>query len=278
MKQLLADIYKQLAGSTEYLFRGFHYASDELIVLCMHSTPKSHLPQFEQLLDFLLQHFKPLPPEDLRSYYHGELADGPYVLFTFDDGLRNNLHAANALHMRGIHAYFFLVPGFIQSSNQAEYYQKNIRPAINRKVDKLEEDFEAMSVDEVKKLLADGHSIGVHSYTHTLHGDMNGEELQHEVIESKAALESMFACRLNSFCSINHTTHSVNAICKRMIESNYTFHFTTYPGLNAEEKKPQLIYRRNIEVHWPMGKIKFALGQADLDRWKPVVAHFQHLQ
>jgi hypothetical protein len=54
-------------------------------------------------------------------------------------------------------------------------------------------------------------------------------------------------------------------------------HFTTFPGLNAETKNGRLIYRRNIELDWSLGMIKYALGKWDLSRWRGEIERFQQL-
>ncbi len=277
MKRFLVDTYKNLAGFSEYAFRKLTYPKNELIVLCMHSTPDDRLQHFSSLVDFICKHFKPLSPAQLDDYYNQHLTDGPYVLFTFDDGLKNNLKAAQVLSSKHISALFFLVPAFISSTSQKEFYMRNIRPAIDESVDRLEEDFTAMSYENLKLLKRDGHYFGAHSMTHTLHNEMLGDDLRIEIANCKTVLEQNIGCEIDSFCSINNTSLSINAAGKKVIDENYRFHFTTFPGLNSSEKNRHLILRRNIEVHWSLGKIKFALGQADLGRWKAEIHRFRQL-
>lgn len=274
----IADIIKSSIGHLEFYSGGWKYRADELLVLCMHSTPADRMKSFALITDDLLKHFKPLHPSQLEAYYHGELLEGPYVLFTFDDGLKNNLHVAEFLHSRGLGAFFFLVPDFISSNEQMLYYRKNIRPIIDPTLDKLDEDFSAMSQEDVLNLLKHGHQIGSHTMSHLLRNTATAEEVNREVVESQKLLKAWFGCDVNSFCSVIQTTISVNAMAKSAIEQQYKFHFTTFPGLNGAEKNPRMIFRRNIEVNWSKGKIRFALGQWDLRRWKPQILHFLSLR
>ena len=278
VKRTLIDLYKRFSGTVEFALRGLKYPANELIVLCMHSTPDDRMQQFSGQVDFLLKKFQPLKPSELDDYYSGKLNAGPYILFTFDDGLKNNLHAARVLEQKGISAFFFVVPDFISSSSQKEYYRKNIRRVIDPSVDKLDEDFTAMSYDDLRTLITHGHGIGAHSTTHTLSREMNEYEILQEVKGCKQILEDNLGVSVNAFCSINNTTLSVGVLCKSTIEEEYTFHFTTFPGLNGEEKNPLLIFRRNTEVHWPMGAIRFALGEWDLPRWRSAISRFQSLR
>ncbi len=274
MKKRIVDLIKSALGNVEFAIRGFNYSSDELIVLCMHSTPADQMLAFEKLIDFLLKHFKPMHPSQLENYYSGNLKDGPYVLFTFDDGLKNNLHVARLLAQRKIHAYFFLVPAFIQSQDQKAYYRTNIRQEIDFSFDKHNDDFISMSVSDVRHLLMAGHKVGSHTMTHLLRGESAKEEVAKEVSESKSVLQELIDTEVLAFCSPINTAMSVNEYAKHLIGKQYKYHFTTFPGLNGAKKNQQLIFRRNIEVNWSSGKIKFALGRCDLHRWDQHVARY----
>ncbi len=267
MKRQLIEFYKSFSGNLELLTGGFTYPKDELIVLCMHSTPADQMNRFKELVSFLLKHFKPLSPNDLPAYYRSELKNGPYILFSFDDGLKNNLHVASYLQSQNVFAFFFLVPDFIESNNPKEFYRKNIRQVIDPSFDKLEEDFIAMNAENIQQLLSAGHSIGSHTMSHLLRANSDDAMVVKEVKESGTHLQHLTGQKINSFCSPIDTLFSINAFAKKTIEENYTFHFTTFPGLNSTKKEPNIIFRRNIEVNWSYGKIKFALGQWDLRRW-----------
>ena len=275
MKNRIIDLIKSVLGNVEFARRGLKYSSDELIVLCMHSTPADQMNTFDELVDFLLQHFKPLLPTQLEDYHSQKMNDGPYVLFTFDDGLKNNLYVADLLSKRNIKAFFFLVPAFILSMEQKQYYRTNIRQVIDPNFDKHEEDFIAMSANDIQLLLDDGHAIGSHTMTHLLRSTSTDEEVKREVSESKKALQKLVGVEVQSFCSPINTSISVNSIAKKSIAEEYQYHFTTFPGLNGKKKNRQIIFRRNIEVNWPLGKIKFALGRSDLRRWDQSVAQYE---
>jgi peptidoglycan/xylan/chitin deacetylase (PgdA/CDA1 family) len=277
MKQLIADIMKSGLGTIEGLSGGLNYPKDELIVLCIHSTPRNRLKDFTPIIQKLSKKFKALAPSGLKDYFDGKLQDGPYLLYTFDDGLKNNFAAATMLHKEGIHALFFVVPDFIASKEPENYYRKNIRPIVDTSIDSQPEDFAPMGYNELKLLIKDGHSIGCHTMSHCLTAKMHSADIEKEIIASKTILEMNLGVKVESFCSPNHTSFSVNAEAKKLIGSNYGFHFTTYPALHSRMKNPQIIFRRNIEIFWKSGKIKYALGQWDLSRWSKVIDHYQNL-
>jgi len=277
MKQRIVQLFKSFAGSAEYKVRPWKYASNELIVLCMHSTPFDRRKQMEQLVDFILSHFRALDPKQLGDYFNGKLIDGPYVLFTFDDGLKNNALAAELLEKRGARAVFFVVPDFVEATDAVGYYRKNIRQVIDPRVDHEREDFSPLSVTELKALLEKGHCVESHTMSHLLRSTSSPAEIMREVTESKRWIERSLQAESTMFCSPIQTNFSVNAFAKRTIESDYRYHFTTFPGLNGELQNPRLIFRRNIEVNWSLGQVKYALGKADLARWGDGISRFQQL-
>lgn len=277
MKQRIVQLFKSFAGSAEYTLRPWKYSSNELIVLCMHSTPFERREQMEGLIDFILSHFRALDPKQLEDYFNGKLTDGPYVLFTFDDGLKNNALAAELLEKRGARAVFFVVPDFIDAADGVDYYRKNIRQTIDPSVDHEQEDFTPLSVSQLKTLQAKGHCVESHTMSHLLRATSSPSEIEREVSESKRWLQRNVMTEATMFCSPIQTNFSVNAVAKQRIEEDYPFHFTTFPGLNGELQNPRLIFRRNIEVHWSLGQVKYALGKADLSRWKDEISRFQRL-
>ena len=277
----ISSTIKRLLGALLYRMGDLHYANNELLVVNYHSTPKKFIPAFKKQISFFEKHFDILHPNDLSNYFSKTLplTKKPRLLFTFDDGLLNNLYAAQALEERGHRGIFFVVPAFVHTSpsRQKDYYLKFIRPLIDANVDHLDEDFTAMSWQDLQELQSKQHAIGSHSLTHSMTGQDNDEKSIAEILSSKEQLVSALGTPIDSFCSINNTLLSVNAKQKAWIASNYRFHFTTLPGLNSEEANPLFILRRNIECYWPMGQVLFAIGKMDLKRWDKSRATYRQL-
>jgi peptidoglycan/xylan/chitin deacetylase (PgdA/CDA1 family) len=87
--------------------------------------------------------------------------DGPYIAMTFDDGphAQNTPRLLDMLKERGIHATFFLV-----GQNAAEY------PQI------------------VKRIVAEGHDIANHSWSHPQLSRMTDEGVRQEIEKTQAAI------------------------------------------------------------------------------------------
>lgn len=270
MKRALIQLYKTIIGHTERLF-GNGPSESELVVACMHSTPADRLADFEKLVERLKKKFTFLDPSDLPIYLEdpSHFTNGPYFLFTFDDGLANNFESAKVLAAHKIKAIYFIVPDFIDSQNQELYYRTNIRPVVNERVDHAKLDVTAMSWSEVSAIARMGHCIGNHTKTHCIHRKMSRQEIETELDYTDRKIQENIGAQPLFFASPNNTLESIGSDAARIIYDKNYFHFTTVPGLHSLKANPKnWIYRRNIEVHWGNGAIEFALGSFDLSRWQ----------
>lgn len=267
----LKHLVKAVLGRTEYLVNGLKLPPGELLVLNYHGTQKKYLRAFEKQINFLSSHFEFASPAFLDEFYSGNVKqEKPKVLLTFDDGIKNNIHAAELLAARGIKALFLIVPGFVDcpQNEQHNYFISNIRPEINTAIDSLPEDTTALSREELLKVLEMGHSIGSHSYTHMLvAGKFSREESEKEIIASKKRLLEIFPGIIASFCSPNNSLLSCGKMEMELIKKEYRYFLSTFPGSNLENKNPFFIKRSNVEVHWMEGAFIRAIGNWDRKRW-----------
>jgi len=264
---------KHILGSILPVFGDTSHSNNELIVLNYHGTPKSFIPTFEKQLEYFERHFDIIGPKELESYYNERKIPSkrPLLLLTFDDGIKNNLHVAEILQKRNYKAYYFVIPGFIETSKQEQraFYLSNIRPFTDKTTHTQEDDFTAMSWEDLSLLISLGNSIGSHTYSHTLVASQSdsANSIQ-EIVNSKKVIEEKLKFSVNSFCSPNNTLLSIEKKEIEIIKDNYRFHFATIPGSNLHERNRFFIRRSNIETHWLSGAVKYAIGKSDRIRWK----------
>lgn len=269
-----SHLAKAFLGELEFMLSGISHPKEELLVLNYHSTPTKLMSAFETQVLFFKRHFNIITPEELPEYFKNELpSDKPSLLFTFDDGLRNNLHALEILEKHQIKAFLFIVHDFIETTpvKQKQFYLENIRPEINPEIDSLEEDFTALSWEDLKILIKKGHAIGSHTSSHNLDSRMAIEESSYEIKESKVRIARKLNLKpedIDCFCSPNNTLSSVGKKEAELIKMHYHFHFTTLPGNNFTNKNPLFIKRSNVECFWMDGAVKYAIGKWDRKRWK----------
>jgi peptidoglycan/xylan/chitin deacetylase (PgdA/CDA1 family) len=276
MKATLLNGFKHIAGMLE----GHpHPPAHALEVVAMHSTPADRLDDFRQLVHHLSGIYRPFDPALVPAYFThpSDFKEGPYLIFTFDDGLANNLASARILAEAGHKAIYFLVPEFHMAGNSEVYYRTFIRPVVDELVDHQHEDRTALTVDQIGDLTALGHHIGCHTKTHRLHAGMSPVEVYQEIAGGRQTLGSLIGREVDYFASPNDTFFSVNRHAARVIREHYRAHFVTFPGHNHLHGNAQMVFRRNIEVHWSMGRIKYAMGAWDLWRWRQAKDRFEAL-
>lgn len=270
-------LIKSLLGLI-YHFDSFN-PKNQFIVLNYHGTQKKYMNNFIKQIEFYKKKYHILTPSEFEDVIDNKkYLEGKNLIITFDDGIKNNLYAIEYLNSQNIKAYFFIVPEFIDAppENQKDYFIKNIRPIININIDSEEEDFEALSWEDLKEI-SKIHTIGSHTYSHTMTKNvLSKEHLKKELIDSKFCIENNLNCDINSFCSINNTFLTIGANELKLISENYKYHFSTFGGPN-KNLHPYLIERINVEAYWMMGAVKFALSKLEFNRWKNKVKLYREL-
>lgn len=268
-------------GHVLFFFEMFNKRND-LLVLNYHGTQTKFLHSFRQQLFFLKNNgYQFISPNEFETIVSSnKKINGKYILITFDDGVKNNLNILPILSEFNILAYFFIVPGFINTSEseQKKFFLKNIRPSINPNIDSLEEDFQSLSWPNIKKIVSLGHKIGSHSLSHNMTKESTDEDfLYQEIVSSKNQIENTLGLKIVSFCSINNTSFSINEKAKKIIEENYNFHYTTFGGNNLNPN-PLVIERLNTEAYWLKGAFKFILTNKEHRRWSKRIKDYMFLK
>jgi peptidoglycan/xylan/chitin deacetylase (PgdA/CDA1 family) len=276
-----AQLIKSILGSIEQPFFNIngYLNKHDLIVLNYHSTPLKFIDNFEKQIDFYRAHFSIISPNDLKNFYANKLeSKKPKLLITFDDGLSNNKYALQVLDKYNIKALLFVVPNFIEAAKQKEYYTTHIRSEINRLIDSQQEDFTALSWDELKVIVANGHLVGSHTMSHTLKANTtNTEILNREIITSKNMIESQLKINIENFCAPFNSLLSVGENEMKLIIKNYNYFHSTFPGSNCLNKNSYFIKRFNVECFWTIPNIIHTLGHIERLRWRKARLSFERL-
>lgn len=257
----------------------------DLIVLGYHGTQRRFLKNMEAQIRFFKDQFRIISPDDLMPFFTGglEKVDRPYLLFSFDDGIKNNLHAVELMAKHGIRGQFFVVPEFINTRPQEQgyYFQKNIRSIINNHIDSNSEDLTPMSWPELQILVKAGHRVGSHTMTHQLKtANSTPSSRYYEIVESKRVIAeslSLETVQVQAFCSPGDSLLSVGSQEMALIRQSYDFHFSTLVGCNCAPRAPYFIKRVNVEAFWMHDTVRFALSNLDRMRSRKKVRAFERI-
>ena len=141
-----------------------HLIAQELIAPCYHmvsSDPPAHvrhlypcptIDAFEQELEILLRHFRPISLSDLhKAVLECDRAPAGYFFLSFDDGFRELYdHIAPICLSKGIPATFFLTTGFLANSSLGFRHKASVLVERCRQLTERQR-------RELLRVLCDGH-------------------------------------------------------------------------------------------------------------------------
>nr|WP_308758065.1 polysaccharide deacetylase family protein [uncultured Bacteroides sp.] len=148
---------------------------------------------------------------DINTLSEKKYPKGKFTVFTFDDGHVSNLYAAKRLHTLGMKATFFLVEEYI---GMPEY----------------------LNIEQIKEIVALGHSIGIHGYDHEWWTDYSVDKLSLKLCEVKEYLTEQLGVKVIS-CSPPGGQINEKIIKAILNLKSFKFVRTSKPGINNENNK-----------------------------------------
>jgi len=252
------------SGVTRLTANNPHLRGPLLRAVNYHGTPSVFKEQLARHFAYYLRHFKVLCEEDLPKFLKGELSGTqPYLLITFDDGLKTNyIVASKLLDEFGIKGIFFLPVSLIDQADksqdeQKEFYLKNLGGVAEEVLSS--EQYQPMSWEEVKDLVWRGHAVGSHTLTHcSLRNGLDKKTLEREVVCSRKILEERLQKKVVSFCWTFGGVSDYSKTAYELVHKHYDFAFTTFSKPLQPGGNPYTIDRSNVESGMSIARVKCA--------------------
>jgi len=210
MKRLIRDIIIIFSYLTSLpFFRRLFLAKPVLRVWCLHEVKEHQVEEFERKMGYLKSHFNIITPEQFKK---NELSKAKLnILITFDDGFDSWFkNVLPILKKYGIKAVFFINNGFFSNS---------------------------------ERLMAEGHSLGGHGFSHKRLAEISEEELEREVWQSFRT--EFFAYPYGDKRSFNKKV--VNEVKK----AGFKYAFGILPGFNLQKTNLYLLHRDSLDSDTP---------------------------
>lgn len=248
----------------------------------MHSTPERYMSNFNDWIQKLKINYNLYSPDIFDSLLNENHAitnwEKPGVVFTFDDGLRNNRYALQVLEQNGIFGLLFVVPAFYRcpQEEQQQYYRKNIRSEFHAGLDGGPDEVQALNAEELRYWAQRGHVLGAHSYSHTMSENDSDEKAELETKGAIDAIELDTGFKIRHFCAPFDSLLSTGKHHMDILKNHVQFYHSTFPGSNIERPDPLFIKRVNVELFWKQGAIDFACSRFEWRRWAKRRTLFSH--
>jgi peptidoglycan/xylan/chitin deacetylase (PgdA/CDA1 family) len=221
--------------------------------LYIHHVFSDEEKALERLLARLAEQHSFISYSDAVSKILTGTIDRPYVCFSSDDGVKNNLAAAKILNDFGASACFFINPALIGETD----YQKLQAHCINTL------DFpvvEFLNWKEVGQLQALGHEIGGHTMQHINIANTPTSAIVQDMALTREELLKHCGEAKHFAYPFGRFFHFSNAGRKAVFESGYTSCASAERGCHINPPHPlrndELCIRRdNTVLAWPLDHI-----------------------
>ena len=229
MKDLLLKKLYSILGETN---------KTQIRIINFHNILDNDYEKFGNLIEYLKRNWSIISPEEFKLFIQKKEynIDKKSILITFDDSYKSQkIVTEKYLDPLGIKALFFIVSDFVNLVSKEEahlFIKKNFFP--NNNSIKLNDNTINMSINDLKILLNNGHTIGGHTKTHARLSQIKDEnKLVNEIISSKKSLENQLEnYKIEDFA---YTFGDLNSIDKNSLEiilKNFNFLYSGLRGNN----------------------------------------------
>ena len=247
-----------------FRFFGFQWlaraiqSSPNIRVTYTHEVQDADNANFRENTDYLLKTRRPISPEMFFAVLDGHRPlNSNSFLMTFDDGLLSNYHTAKAfLDPLGIKAVFFIPTAILDLESEKSmrrFAARNITYPHKREDSLTPAQWQFMTAEHLKDLVANGHMVCPHTHNHALLRDIRSQtNLNTELVRPKEILEDLLGHDIRAFAFPIGTGRQVSARAYDCIRRHYDFCFTALSGVNTRETNPYYLYRNCLPGDAPI--------------------------
>jgi len=201
MTRLLATLTKK-----KIVLPVYHTVAEQPLPHIKHLYRMKTVAEFQEDLEFLLQHFEPIDVETLHNLHINQIIpQKPVFHLTFDDGLQEMYEiVAPILLKKGVPATFFVNSGFVD--NKALFFRHHASLAIEygnfsqqQADDFLGKEKPYLTTEQIKSLSNNGFTIGAHSIDHPYYYQIPLDEQLRQTRESLDFVTSIVNQKLKLF-------------------------------------------------------------------------------
>ena len=250
LRKYLGGLYFPLRFRNK-VARGMKWAPPaRLRVLSYHDMPQDSEWLFEQQLRWIMKSWKIVAPECFAAMIGGrEPIEQDSLLLTFDDGTLSNLDVATRiLDPLGVQALFFVVAQYaMERDNWREFASERI--TLSHDPAGLPGNFQNMSLDDLKRLLSMGHSIGSHTASHARLSELSGAALREEIVTGGDFLEDALDTPIQHFAYPFGNFESLSAEASRIARERFSYVYSGMRGDNSVSPLSWHILRDSNDPH-----------------------------
>jgi len=185
----------------------------------------------------------------------------PAIAFTFDDGYRNCLNAAEILNEFGVSACFFVCPWIVGETD----FGRLARFCRDRLQIPMTVPFRGW--DDLAKLRGQGHEIGGHTMTHANLAKLSANELTDEIGGSFDELRDRLDAPEHFAWTYGSYAHCSGAAVRAALGAGYKTIASGERGCHGLDRnpesmgKPLCVRRDHLLANWPVTHVKWLMAR-----------------
>jgi peptidoglycan/xylan/chitin deacetylase (PgdA/CDA1 family) len=224
-----------------------------------HSLETSEATDFRALLSLLLNHHHPISYTSAAALISGEELSRPYFTFSFDDGIKSCIRAAEIMDEFGVKACFFVCPSIIGVTDRAQVAEFCLRRLRTRPQ-------EFLTWDDIDRLLRGGHEIGAHTMTHPDLARVSKLEALEEIGSSYTVLSKQIGEVKHFSWPFGRFSNFSREVANLVYETGFATCASAERGCHISqppaEARDVCIRRDHIVPGWPSEHVEYFLARA----------------
>jgi peptidoglycan/xylan/chitin deacetylase (PgdA/CDA1 family) len=237
--------------------------TDTVIAVNYHGTPLELASTLRTHLAFYREYFECLNEDQVLHFTRGSLRmDRPGIVISFDDGLRDNATvAAPILDEFGMQGWFMVPGGFLGQGEPDQYFRRCIRSQPNAE-HPAGIPAAAMTWNDLRALIARGHVVGCHTWSHCALGpDASTELIDEEVIHARQRMEDLLNARVRTFAWVRGRVGDYSPRAHQAIQRTYEISFMSMGQALRPGSNPLAFHRFNIEASYPLPVLRYQISR-----------------
>lgn len=227
----------------------------------LHSVFRDEEAGFHRLLSRLAEAHTFISYSEGVARVRSGCIDRPYVTFSFDDGMKNNLRAAAILEHYGARACFFVCSDIV-----GETRVETIVRFCRERLHYGPVDF--MDWRDIERLLAAGHELGSHTRSHRKLAELDASALVDELSGSRVALSRRLGNVTHFAWPYGRFSDVPAGLGELVSRAGYESCASAVRGCHvaaAEEERAALCLRRDqVVAAWPLAHSLYFLSKSAL--------------
>lgn len=248
MKKKLVAIREEIKAvfiSTDSVERFF--SSPKIVFLLFHSTPSEHIQKIDEFIKYLKTYADFISYSEAIQKIKASVIDKSYVVFTTDDGFKNNENLLGLYEKYGINGMFFINPFIVknQDAQSKEHFSKQLRKSVT----------EYFNSGDIKRLIEYGHEVGSHTYEHWQLSKLSMDELASDFKKVNEFEQEMNIHFNHIAWGYGKQCHISKDAANCMIENGFESYASTIRGFHDNTDKTNLIKRHSVDGSWSVKRM-----------------------